>query len=232
VSDPLAGIVRRNFFVFMALLVAAIVAFGFGHTINAKLIHPPFPRPPILYVHVTLFTSWVLLFITQTTLVHAGNVGWHRRVGAFGIALGCAIPIVGTLTAITMTRLNIAHGSTDGAQFLVLDIYYMIAFAVVFGLAAMWRTKPEFHRRLMLIATCLLTVAAFARFPGLPVGVWDVCVDALILLGVARDWIVAKRVHLVYRYALPLLVLGQVFANYTYFNASPWWLAIAHRLLQ
>ena len=62
--SPVASIVRRDFFPFMALLIAAIVAYGFGQTIESKLIHPPFPRPPILYVHVALFSAWVLLFIT------------------------------------------------------------------------------------------------------------------------------------------------------------------------
>jgi hypothetical protein len=113
----------------------------------------------------------------------------------------------------------------------VLPVAYMIAFAVLFGFAVVLRVKPDYHRRLMLVATCTLTVAAFARFPGLPVGSWDVFVDALILLGFARDQIVDKRVHAVYRFALPLLIVWQIAANYAYFSASPWWLTIAHRLM-
>jgi hypothetical protein len=226
-----AGLLDRYFFLFMAVAIAAVVAYGFGQTVEAKLIHPPFPRPAILYAHVAMFTAWVLLFFTQATLVHTHHVRWHKRLGIFGIALGSAMPVVGALTAISMSRLNIQHGAAEAARFLVLPIFYMIAFAALFGSAVALRGRPEFHRRLMLMATCALTVAAFARFPGNPIGMWDVCVDALILLGVARDWIVDGSVHPVYRYALPLLIAGQIFANYTYFAASPWWLATANALL-
>jgi hypothetical protein len=227
----LAAFLQRNFYLCAALLVAAIVAFGFGHTIGPKLLHPPSPRPPILYVHVAICASWVVLFIVQTTLVRNYLVGWHRRIGLFGIALGSALPIVGTVTAVTMTRLNFIAGESDAPAFLVLDVYYMIAFALIFGAAVLLRPRPEYHRRLMFLATCTLTVAAFARFPGLPVGSWDVCVDALIACGVARDWIVDGSVHPVYRYVLPLLIAGQIGANSIYFTNAGWWLTTAHFLM-
>ena len=226
-----ASWLRRNFFLTMALLIAAIVAFGFGRVLNANLIHPPFPKPPIVYVHAAVFAAWVLLFITQTSLVRAGRVGWHRRLGLLGIGLGCAIPIFGAWVAIAMAVVRTQHGDAGAAQFLILPIFYMIAFAVLFGFAVVLRVKPEYHRRLMLVATCTLTVAAFARFPGLPVGSWDVFVDVLILLAIVRDRIVDRRVHVVYRWALPLLIVWQIVANYGYFSASPLWLAIAHRLM-
>jgi hypothetical protein len=231
VTSSFAAWVQRNFFLSMALLVAAIVMFGFGHTVEAKLIHPPFPRPEILYIHVAMFTAWVLLFITQTALVRAGNVGWHKRLGIFGIVLGTPMPVVGAMTAVTMARLNAQHGQADAARFLVLPVFYMLAFALLFGSAVLLRKKPEFHRRLMFMATCTLTVAAFARFPGLPIGAWDVCVDALIALGAGRDLLVTRSVHVVYRYAFPLLIAGQILANYLYFSASPGWLAVAHAMM-
>lgn len=229
--DSLKSWLRRDFFLFMALLIAAVVAYGFGPGLNAKLIHPPLPRPPILYVHAAMFAAFVLLFVTQAALVRTGRIGWHRRLGIAGIVLGCAMPVVGTMTALVTTKINIAHGDADGLRFLIFPIFYMIAFAVLFVSAVLARRMPEFHRRLMLVAACTLTVAAFARFPGLPIGTWDACVDGLIALAVARDWIVTGGVHVAYRYALPPLILGQAFANYTYFSASPWWLAVAHNLV-
>jgi hypothetical protein len=149
----LAEFLQRNLYLCAALLVAAIVAFGFGHTIGPKLLHPPSPRPPILYVHVALSASWVVLFIVQTTLVRNYLVGWHRRAGMFGSAIGSAIPAVGIVTAVTMTKLNFVAGETDAPAFLVLDVYYMVAFALIFGAAVLLRPRPEYHRRLMFVAT-------------------------------------------------------------------------------
>ena len=57
------GILERFFYFFMALLIALVVAYGFSRTVNAGLIHPPSPRPTVLYLHAMIFTAWVALFI-------------------------------------------------------------------------------------------------------------------------------------------------------------------------
>jgi hypothetical protein len=75
----------------------------------------------------------------------------------------------------------------------------MIAFCTAFALAIRWRKKPEFHRRLMLVASCCLTAAAFARFPFITITEirWYGGVDLLILLGVLHDLVVIRKVHAV-----------------------------------
>jgi hypothetical protein len=42
---------------------------------------------------------------------------------------------------------------------------------------------------------------------------------------------VERSLHPVYRYVLPLLIAGQILANYAYFSQSVWWLAVAHVLM-
>jgi hypothetical protein len=56
-------------------------------------------------------------------------------------------------------------------------------------------------------------------------------VDLLIILGVLRDWVVAKQVHPVYLYALPMLVIGQTVVMYTIRHELSYWLRIAHAKL-
>jgi hypothetical protein len=239
--EPLAGWLRHNFYFAMALLIVAFVIWGFSRTIGSDLLYPAYPRPWILYVHATVFPLWVLLFLTQTALVRSGNVKLHRRIGVFGLVLGTILPVVAIATAISMDRLHIAHGyRTDFyPPFFIVHINDMTAFVILFGLAAMFRKKkPEFHRRLMFIATCVLTDAAFDRLPTLrddhaaiALGIAFVCLDGLILCGVARDWLVDKRVNVVYRYALPPLVAGQVLTTTLFATAPPWWLAISHAII-
>jgi hypothetical protein len=238
-SDTIATTTRRsgadrNFHLAIALTIAAVVAVGFGPTANERLLHPPSPRPWILYVHVAVFTTWVLLFVAQAALVRFRRVAWHRRLGVFGIVLGALVPVVGVATALTMTRLRRADGETGGESFLIVSLFDMLAFAVAFGLAMQWRRRPEYHRRLLLIASCGLTSAAFARFPSwlMVDDAWYVCVDALILAGVARDWLVVRRVHPVYLYGLPAVVFGQATAMWIYRSGAPAWVAIAQTLLQ
>lgn len=228
-----AGILDHSFYFLMSLLVAAVVVYGFSHTVNENLLHPSTPRPVVLYVHAALFTGWVLFFILQSVLVRTRNVKVHRRVGWFGLALGVAVPMVGMATAIVMSRFRIKQGSSDSVPFLIVPFFDMFVFSVAFGLAFYWRKKPEIHRRLILIATCSLTIAAFTRFPShvVPDNWWYGGVDLLILLGVTRDLMVMKRIHAVYLYGLPAMMLGQFVAMYIYLSAWPVWLRIAHRLL-
>jgi hypothetical protein len=54
----------------------------------------------------------------------------------------------------------------------------------------------------------------------------------LICLGAIRDLIVERRVHKVYLYALPILIVCQVAAMETFVHASPWWMNVANRILR
>jgi len=225
----------RSFYFILALIIATVVVAGFGPTLNARLLHPPSPRPPILYFHAAVFTSWVLLFMLQTALIAKGNVKLHRKVGVLGFALGVTLAITGVATAIIMTRFYSQPGHGDPAASLAISLNDMLEYSSFFGLAIYWRKKPEFHRRLMFIATCTLTGPAIGRMLPLslntPVEWLYVGVDALILLGVGRDWIVNKRVHPVYLYGLPAAILGQSIALHLDLSGSPVWLAIAHWLV-
>jgi len=215
----------------MAASVIAIVVYGFSFTIQENLIHPSYSRPWILYVHAAVFSAWLFVFGLQTALVWSRRVALHRRLGAYGLAFGAAIPPLGVATAIAMTRLRVAHGELDPAAGILIPLFDMVAFTIAFGLGALWRRWPEWHRRLMFVATCTLTAAAFGRMPILDYGEgFYAGVDALIAIGVARDLIVLRDVHPVYRYALPALVAGQLLTADV--HRLPWWMANAPSLFR
>ncbi len=218
----------------MSLLIAATIAYGFSHTVDKNLIHPSPPRPAILYLHAAVFTGWLIFYIFQSLLVRTRNVRLHKQAGWFGVALGAAIPIVGAATSIVMARFNAAQlHSTDAEPFLIVPLFDMVCFTTTFALGIYWRTRPEYHRRLLLIASCALTAAGFGRFPAsiLPPPFFYAGVDILILLGVVRDLVVNKRIHPIYLYALPAFIASQTFVTYTMTHLSPWWLKIAHALV-
>lgn len=217
-----AGVSLLNtyFYFLMSLLIAGIVIYGFSHTIDARLIHAAVRRPLILYVHAAIFFGWLLFFILQSLLVRTHNVRLHRQIGWFGVALGAAISVLGVSTAIAMTRFQMfrLHAVEDAVTDLIGPFLDMTSFTVPFVLAIYWRKKPEFHRRLLLVATCALTSAAFSRMPlqmlptlpNMLVFIWIYGgVDVLILLGVVRDLVVDRRVHRVYLYALPAFLAAQ-----------------------
>ena len=229
-----SGLLDKYFYFFMSLLIPAVVVYGFSFTVGTRLIHPTISPPPILYVHAAVFSGWLLFFILQSALVRTHNVRWHRRAGWFGAALGVLVVVVGVSTAVAMGRFNtLQMHATDAESFLMIPLFDMVCFTSTFALAIYWRKKPEFHRRLMFAATCALTAASFGRFPErvLPHDFFYAGVDLLILLGVARDMIVNRRVHQVYFYVLPAFIVGQTIVTYTVIHNLPYWTSIAHSIL-
>ncbi len=238
-TSAVSRFLGKYFYFCMSLLIAAVVVYGFSHTVDQNLIHATPPRPWILWLHGAVFSGWLAFFIFQSALVRTGNVRLHRLTGWFGAALGVLIPVLGIWTAIVMHRFLFTYFHAAAVQlpptpannaFFSIQASEMVLFTVFFWLAIYWRKKPEYHRRLVLIATCALTGAGFARFPMVPLHWFDVGIDALILLGVARDLIVNRRIHVVYRYALPVLIVCQIFAAQLWLQHPAWWMRITNAI--
>jgi FtsH-binding integral membrane protein len=227
------GFVNRYFYFSMSLLFAALVVWGFSRTINDNLFHAAVPRPLLLWIHGAAFSGWVAFFIAQSTLVRLHKVSWHRFFGWFGAGLATVMVPLGITIAIVMARFDTVQLHQSGADaFLAIPFYDMIVFGVIIALAIYWRKKPEFHRRLVFVATCGLMDAPFGRFDFLfDHNLFFLCLDLLIVLGVVRDLVVDRRVHKVYRYALPALIAGQSLAIYMWRINPPWWRTITHAIL-
>jgi hypothetical protein len=227
------SILERYFYLFMSLLIMVVVVYGFSYTINQNLLHPRVQPPQIVYLHSVVFSAWVLFFILQSALVRSHNVRLHRTLGWVGAGLAVSILVLGYTTSTAVLRLAIQRQLPfPTVSFLIVEIMELVCFAVPFALAIYWRKRPDFHRRLMLIATCALTEAAFGRIPSLPALFAPAGVDVLIFLGVVRDIIVERRIHEVYLYALPAMIFLQIIAEYTYVHQSSWWIEIGSYLLR
>src|SRR5580700_8213786 len=96
--------VEKYFYLCMSLLIAAVVVYGFSHTVENKLSHANPRRPILLWVHAILFSSWVAFYITQSVLVRVRKVELHRTLGWAGAALGTSMVVVGPWVAVVMAR--------------------------------------------------------------------------------------------------------------------------------
>src|SRR5258708_39896468 len=85
------------FFSAMALLMLATVFVGFARTYYlAGVFHAPLPSL-IIHLHGAVFSCWILLLVTQPSLVSAGRVDFHSRLCLPGCLLQCSLVIVGVL---------------------------------------------------------------------------------------------------------------------------------------
>ncbi len=195
----------RRFYLAMSVMMLALVTYGFSSTIGPGLLHTQRPVRDVilLSIHGVVFYAWMLFVVVQAALVRSRHIRLHRLLGWFGTADAVLVVIMG-LWATFHQPAPFALG--------MVGVLSMAGFGIPVALAILWRKLPAYHRRLLLIGTAMLTNAAFARFPGsyLPGHFFYAGTDLLIAIGVAHDLWKERSVHVVYRYAMPILLVAEI----------------------
>jgi hypothetical protein len=211
---PVGGLHDRQFYCGMAVAAAVVVFVGFAPTYFLRASYQSTPLPTYLRVHGFLFTTWIALFIAQTSLVAARRTNVHRRLGWATAALAVVMVVVGTTAGIWSMRRQIDAGFVQQAQaFLTTPLFSMAAFAALVAAAIRLRRDPQTHKRLMVLATISILDAAVARFPldVLRSSSWAYLPATDLLLAAAILYDVASRrtVHRAYVWGGLLLVIEQ-----------------------
>lgn len=203
----------RNFYIVMALAVALATFVGFAPTYFLKRLFDTPPLPSLVHAHGLLFTAWVMLLIAQASLVRAGRVQVHRRLGMAGVALAALMVGTGVLTAIGGARRGIVVDGMDPLAFLAIPLAAVLLFALFVTLAVLNRSRPEYHKRLMLLGTFSILTPALARlwFVQERPPVAFALTMVFVLSAVAYDLHTRRRVHPVYVWGgLLVLVSGPI----------------------
>ncbi len=190
---------ERCFFMGMAVLLLATVSLGFAKTYYlAGMFKAPLPSW-VIHVHAVAFTSWIVLLIVQTSLVSAGRVDIHRRLGMVGFGLACVMVVLGVMAGTDLLRRGGAALGADAKAFYAATLGDMLIFGVLVFLAYWARCKPAVHKRLIVIATITLMQAAINRWPFEVLErepfLIDVIPSLFVLLLVAYDLWSLRRVH-------------------------------------
>jgi hypothetical protein len=202
-SNSLALRARRDdvFFSAMALVILGIVFLGFARSYYLAGVTQARLPNLLVHVHAAVFSAWILLFIAQTSLVAAGRLDLHRRLGIFGAALAGAMVILGFLVATdSLARGFVPPGSRlDPKSFYSIPVFSTAVFCVLIVWALRARGDGAAHKRLMLIATISLMDAAVGRWAFLPIAhrglVTSAIVGFLILLIAGFDLWSRRRIH-------------------------------------
>lgn len=97
------------FFSGMAILILITVFVGFERTyFLAGGFRAPLPNL-LIHVHAVVFSSWIVLLIAQTSLVSAGRVDIHRRLGLAGFGLASLMVIIGVFAATNSLARNFSR---------------------------------------------------------------------------------------------------------------------------
>jgi hypothetical protein len=202
---------EHRFYIGFAAALAAAVLLGFARTFFLRPWYPEWARAhgapeAFFYIHGVVFVGWFLLLLAQPSLVAAGRIDLHRRLGRLGGGLAVAMVLLGTVGAL------IAAGRPMGfmdvpvppLQFLTVPLTIMVLFGTFVALALLNRRDPQTHKRYMLLASIALVEAGVARWPfafmetALPVpgiGMIELCVDLFLVPLVVWDLVSRRRLH-------------------------------------
>jgi hypothetical protein len=202
------GRTHARFFAMMAVLAAAVVLAGFGPSyyfwpVTQATRHAggqaiPASLPWTVHLHAMVFSSWLALLVVQSSLIAAGRVGLHRRLGVVAVILIPAMCLLGFSTAVSGARRGWNPGGPfpDALGFMAVGVMDIAVFAALAVAGLLYRRRPEPHKRLMLYATLGgLMWPAITRVPVIAgrVGPMFATLAALLLAPVVRDFMYNSR---------------------------------------
>lgn len=199
---------RSSFFVRLALFFLLIACIGFSTTFFIPLAQGRFAAPPVVYLHGAMLFGWLLLFISQASLIQRRDVHLHQRMGMLGAVLTAGIVASGVAVGLYATRRDLAAtGETWPYGAFVNIVIEMLVFGGLVAAAIRLRHDPDSHKRLLVLATISALAPAWFRFRHFmpfvpnPVVTFSLIADSLLLVVAARDWRLLGRVHPVYLWA-------------------------------
>jgi hypothetical protein len=214
----------------MAIFAAAVIIFGFARTYYLKEFFGTPPLPWLVHLHGAVMTTWMALFIAQTTLVEKGRTDVHRRLGVAGGFLAAAIVIIGPLLAVHSVQRGHHPPGVNPLAFMAVPFGDVVVFGTLVGAALYYRRRPEFHKRLMLVATIAILPPGVARWPlqFLPKGpLLFFGIPDLVLLGcIAYDYAKTRRLN-------PAFALGGLLPITSHplrlmLSGTSFWMSFAH----
>ena len=201
----------------MAVSCLVVVFIGFARTYYlAGVFKAPLPNL-LVHIHGAVFSLWILLFITQISLITVHRPNLHRRLGMVGFLLACLMVILGELVATDRLARHAANPGTETVEemraFYAIPLADMFMFSTFVYFGFHNRTHPAVHKRLMLFATFALLDAGFDRwsiFDPYPLSVVNaLCFFPLLAFLMTYDWWSTGKVQRVTLWASGFLVTVQ-----------------------
>jgi hypothetical protein len=190
---------ERRFFTIMASIVLVSTFIGFMPSYYLRGIATPyFPFPPmtlLVHVHALVFSAWVVLFLAQTSLVAAGRVDIHRRLGVLGMGLIALMIPLGIWVGLAGVGRPTAPPGIDPLSWASVPLMDVPVFGGLIVMALIKRRNPQIHKRLMLIAMINMLQPSLGRMP-FPIPGIGMFLPILLLLPLfVWDWKSRGRIH-------------------------------------
>ncbi len=226
------------FYIGLAIFMIGIAIVGFWNTYFGSFFLGTLDAHWLIHVHVAVFSTWLLLFLSQAILASKDEINFHQQIGSyFGIPLGILLLILGFIVTFAVIAPGIGedHEAQNYAVPLLASLGDLLAFAILLGAAILYRKNPAIHKRFMVLATASLMeapVARIAREIGMPEGFLVLVLVSLspVFLAMGYDRWKRGSIHKIY-----WIGLGFLFVKLTRFiwaAESDWWTSMSSWLIE
>lgn len=153
----------RNFFLLLLILIWAAIASGFGFDMARLSSMDKLHFSPIVQIHIVVYITWLLLFTLQILLIRTKNLALHKKLGLASLGLIPLMVLFGFLTAYIVAKRDYGTPNSD-ISFICVQFGNVFMFTVLAGMGLYLRKNYVAHKRLMLLATMVLTEPGFSRW--------------------------------------------------------------------
>jgi hypothetical protein len=181
---------ERQFFSATALAGLAVTLIGFAPTWFLMRWFGAPPLPWIVHLHGLLFAAWILLYLTQTSLIAANRRDLHKQMGVAGVVLGAVMVVLGVVISIEGARRGAGEPGRDQLAFIINPLANTAMFGGLLIAAVRQRQRGPYHKRLMLLTMLPVLTTPLARISRMlelpvPVPVGGMLLSNLFLFALA-----------------------------------------------
>lgn len=227
-TNPWAHDRANTFYLGMALAGLTVAVIGFSTTYVLPMAGGSFRAPWYVHVHGAACLGWLLLVIVQSQQILAGRTPLHRNLGKAAVPLAVILWAAGIATGHWASARDLPSQGIAAKTAFLGTLTGLTFFLVIVGAAIALRKRPDWHKRMILLATIHILWPAFFRLrhllPDVPSPeIWLALVAAYspILVAAFRDTRRYGKVHPVWLFIAPALVAEQSL-EVASFDSAPW----------
>jgi hypothetical protein len=198
---------RSLFYPLLALAISVTAILGFTFTYFGPLATGTYPQVSwATHAHGIVFLAWCVLLPVQASLPAARALPLHKSLGVGSLLLVVAMAFTGLLTiSVRVQEALSGEGSAFWKAFSLPITAGLLLFLGFYAAALLNRSRPDWHKRLMMVAAATVIAAGAWRIIVAAFGFEDWAMPAavastkiFIVAGMIHDLITRRSIHPAY----------------------------------
>lgn len=198
---------RALFFPVLAFAISATAILGFSFTYMGPLMTGSYPQVSwATHAHGIVYLAWCVFLPIQASLPASGMFPVHKALGLTSPVLVAAMAFTGLLTiSVRVQEALSGEGSEFWKAFSIPITAGLVLFLGFYIAALLNRSRPDWHKRLMIVAAATVIAAGTWRIIVAAFGFVDWSMPAavastklFIVAGMIHDLVARRSIHPAY----------------------------------